>query len=115
MKIQWQVRGSRCNCGTSLRGTRTGLGPSPWANSGDWKFEVRDRAANWASGDPFQAVSNLRARRDPQNAAVSASHGEVSELRECVAGAGGASVRTYETLGNAGVARDFKGLTGAPL
>ena len=55
-------RGSRCNCGTSLRGTRTGLGRSPWANSGDWKFEVRDRAANWASGDPFQAVSNLRAR-----------------------------------------------------
>jgi hypothetical protein len=90
----------------------------PAANSGDRKFEVRDRTPNsaqrtnrsrsgprripeignsrletgtpnWALRDPFQAVSNLRVRKGPRNVGLSAGHREVSEFRECVAGAGG--------------------------
>src|SRR5208282_5859995 len=40
---------------------------SPRAKSGDWKFGVGDRTANWTLRDPFQAVSNLRVGTGPQN------------------------------------------------
>ena len=33
------------------------------ANSGDWKFEVRDRPANWPRADPFPTVSDLHGRK----------------------------------------------------
>src|SRR6202521_1393149 len=59
--------------------------PGPRAYSGDWTFGVRDWTANWAPGDPFRAVSNLRARKGPRNAGLCAGHGEVAEFRECVA------------------------------
>ena len=58
------------------------------ANSGDWKFEVRDWPANW----PAQTISGgLRSPRPqrPRNAGLCAGHDEVSDFRECVAGAGG--------------------------
>src|SRR6202167_579872 len=58
------------------------------ANSGDWKFEVRDWPANW----PAQTISDgLRSPRPqrPRNAGLCAGHDEVSDFRECVAGAGG--------------------------
>jgi hypothetical protein len=57
------------------------------AKSGDWKFEVRDRPANWPRADPFPTVSDLHGRKGRRNAGLCAGHDEVSDFRECVAGA----------------------------
>src|SRR6202035_2219729 len=53
------------------------------------KIGIGDRALKTAATRPVPSVSNFRVRRGPQNAGLCAAYGDVSQFRECVAGAGG--------------------------